>query len=591
MASASSDVTLTSSNGTAYTLNAYFNENSTSVANNTSNITVRATLSSGSRHWSSSYTSYLRIYWHDNRNNTDVFVAEIGATSIANNSSITAQGTINVTHHNDGSLSGYAYATWTMGGTSAYCPQSGSVSNGWTALTSIPRFASITNSPSSLNDESSFWFSYSNPANASMSCWLEVNPTGDHVAVRSLSGTSGTYTWTLTEAERNQLRSAMSTSNSGKIRIGLYSTIGGTRNASYVDKTFTIINATPIFEDFSFRDTNTTVTAVTGNDQVLVKGLSTLQATITSANKMTALKQATPKNYIATIDNINSSANYSENDLDIDVGIIPTSGVKRLNVRAYDSRNNSVLVYKDVTVYDYDKPIINTTAERLNNFENTTTLKINGSFSSLIVDSLEKNTIQTIQYRYRETSGTWENWTSITPTIVDNSFSCSNVILTLDNTKSFEIEVQVIDNLQTNTVTLLIDVGEAVFFISSNQRKCYINNVEVATIDYVKGNVLYDNSTGARNITLSDNASNYDYFEIYDTTYKCHKVYSPNGRSLDLSYLYMYTPSSNTFRNFCSRCTISGTTITLSNGYFYDNGGYSQANDSFVIKRVIGYKY
>ena len=576
MASASTDTTLTSSNGTAYTLNAYFNENSTSVANNTSNITVRATLSSGNRHWSSSYTSYLRIYWHDNKNNTDVFVAETGATTIANNSSITAQGTINVTHKNDGSLSGYAYATWTMGGTSSYCPQSGSVSNGWTALSNIPRFATITSAPTSLNDESTFWFKYSNPANASMSCWLEVNPNGTHRASHELSGTSGTYTWTLTDTQRNNLRADLANSNSGTIRIGLYSTIGGTTNASYKDVPFSIVNATPIFQDFDYADTNTTVTAITGNDQVLVKGLSNLAITIASADKMVAQKQATPKNYIASIDNTSISANYSTSNVSIDIGTIATSGTKRLNVRAYDSRNNSALVYKDITVYDYEKPIINATAERQNNFENSTTLKVNGSYSLLKINNVNKNQISNIRYRYREQGGSWGSFHGMTYTLSGNSFSCNDVVLTLDNSKKFEIQVQVIDSLGYNYVILNVDIGKSIFFISTNERKCYINNLEVLTKGYqdeystteqkigtwIDGKPLYrivysGKLTSTTNTFEIANSEIINVYGIVRSTYSNWWKF-PNVHTEDGYHIYYYL---NNSRN----------RFTLSCGSYYNN--------------------
>lgn len=348
-------------------------------------------------------------------------------------------------------------------------------------LDRIPRFASITNVPGSFNDESTFWFSYTNPANTSMSCWLEVNPNATHRAVRNLSGTGGTYTWSLTEDERNQLRADMINSNSGTIRVGLYSTIGGSTQASYIDRTFSIVNATPVFEDFTYQDINSTVTSVTGNNQVLVKGLSTLQVTIPSENKMTTKKQATPKNYIATIDALSASANYSNEDVSINVGTVTTKGTKRLTVRAYDSRNNSASVYKNVIVYDYEKPVINAMAKRANNFETSTTLSISGTFSLLTIDNVDKNTIQSVQYRYREKDGTWGNWISVTVTINNNTFTCNDVILTLDNTKEFDIEVKATDNLQDNTVALSIDIGKAIFFISSNQRKCYINNIEVLT--------------------------------------------------------------------------------------------------------------
>lgn len=143
MASASNSVTLWSNGGHGYTLNASFWENSTSTPNNTSNITCKATLTSQGAAWSSSYNSTLTIYWHDNRENYDRYVASINLSSLGINASAAAQGTINVTHNGDGNLSGYAYAYFTKGGTSSYTPNSGGVTNNWTALTYIPRAATI----------------------------------------------------------------------------------------------------------------------------------------------------------------------------------------------------------------------------------------------------------------------------------------------------------------------------------------------------------------------------------------------------------------------------------------------------------------
>ena len=486
MASGSNSTTIYCSQGKGYGLYTSFNENSTNIGANTSNVTISGSLTCPSSHWSSNYNSYLRCYWHDNHDNTDRLISETAFTGTYTGQTITVSGTINVTHNNDGNLSGYAFTTFTQGSSSGgWCPSSGSVSTGWVALTNIPRYAKITNTPSSFNDESTFWFDFSNPANSSMSCWLEVNPTGTHYAERTLSGTSGRYTWELTETERNQLRAELSNSNSGIIRVGLYSTIGGSTQASYVDKTFTIVNANPTFENFTYQDTNTSVVNVTGNNQVLVKGVSTLRAIISSANKMVAQKEATEKNYVATIEDTNVSVDYSSDPLNIDLGNVNSSGTKRLNLRAYDSRNNSTLVYKDITVYDYDKPVINAEVSRLNNWENETTLKVNGTYSKLTINNVDKNTITNVQYRYRETNGTWGNWTNITVSKSNGQFTCSDTILSLDNTKSFEFEVRAIDNLQTTTEPLNLDVGEAIFFISTNHKACYINGQEILQYDVV----------------------------------------------------------------------------------------------------------
>lgn len=75
-----------------------------------------------------------------------------------------------------------------------------------------------------------------------MECWLEPNPNGEHYAKRTLSGTSGTFTWELTNDERKQLREACK-GKTCTIRIGLYS--NNCSWASYHDRTYQMTNAEP----------------------------------------------------------------------------------------------------------------------------------------------------------------------------------------------------------------------------------------------------------------------------------------------------------------------------------------------------------
>lgn len=241
----------------------------------------------------------------------------------------------------------------------------------------------------------------------------------------------------------------------------------------------------PSFSSFNVKDNNSSVVAVTGNNQVFVKSKSTLYVMIPSANKMTTQKSATPSSYSLSCDTLNQSTNYSTNDVNVSMGTLANSGTLRVNVRAYDSRSNSALAYKDITVYDYTKPTINLSAKRLNDFENQTTLSISGIYTRLTINNTDKNTITNVKYRYRETGGTWSSWTNINTTVVSGKFTCSDVILSLDNTKSFEFEIQVTDKLDSNTNTTSIDVGQAIFLISSNKKACYINGQEILMYDVV----------------------------------------------------------------------------------------------------------
>ena len=200
---------------------------------------------------------------------------------------------------------------------------------------------------------------------------------------------------------------------------------------------------------------------------------------------MVAKNSATPKNYVMGIDTLSKTVAYSTSDIVASIGTVTSSGTKRLNVRAYDSRNLSTLAYKDITVYDYAKPVINASITRLNNFEEQTTIKVSGTYTRLTINGSDKNTITNVQYRYRESGGTWSSWTTLSTTITSGKFSCSDVILSLDNTKSFEFQIQVVDKLQSNTATKTLDIGQAIFFISTNNKACYINGQEIIMYDIV----------------------------------------------------------------------------------------------------------
>ena len=299
---------------------------------------------------------------------------------------------------------------------------------------------------------------------------------GDTITGTSLSGYKANN-WL------NWWYSTIPTAQSGKYQVKVvYGSITKTRNNG---NTYKIKGTeTPSFSNFTYKDTNTSVTGVTGNDQVLVKGLSNLQVTISSANKMVANNGANPSKYIAIIDTLNKNVNYNTSDINLAVGTVTNSGTKRLTVTAYDSRTLSKAVYKDITVYDYAKPVINASIIRLNNFEAETTIKVSGTYTRLTIGGTDKNTVTSVKYRYREAGGSWGSWTNLSTSVTSGKFTCTDVVLSLDNKKSFEFEIQAVDKLQTNTGKTTVDVGQAIFFISTNNKACYING------ELVKGSIV-----------------------------------------------------------------------------------------------------
>lgn len=284
------------------------------------------------------------------------------------------------------------------------------------------------------------------------------------------------------QSTQNQLYATLPNSQNAKYSVV---TIYDGYRISYTSRESVIsvdpTKCAPVFNDFEYTDAFQR--HITGNQQIMIKDYSFLDVHISPENQMTAVYGASPVNYVVTVDTLSRTADYEAGGQSIGVGSIKSAGVKRLTVRAYDSRGLSTPVYKDITVIDYAKPVINAEVKRLNNFETETTLKISGTFSPLTIDGTDKNTFYGVEYRYRETNGTWSEYISLNTTIKEGEFTCGDAILALDNTKAFEFEIYAQDNLDIAKTSAHVGVGQAIFFISTNKRKCYINGVEVPTVD------------------------------------------------------------------------------------------------------------
>lgn len=459
MASASNNINIGSPSGYTYNLSVSFTENSTDVVSNTSNITCSATIRSNGASWSSSYNSTLIVYWHDNRENYDRQVGAISLSSLGVGASRTASGTINVTHNGDGNLSGYATATFTKGGTSSYTPYTAGVSTGWTALTKIDRYATVTGA-SNFTDMQNPSFTYSNPRNLDMSLWLEINPNGEHLCERTITNsTSGTYTWELTEAERNQLRAKIPNSKTGVCRIGAYSTISGTTNASYKDVTFTIVEEKPTMTA-TYEDTNSTTTAITDNNQLIIRNNSTLEIDVANA---TAYKQATLSSIKAELNGTIYNGTLNNGSATFNIGAINVSDNITAVVTLTDSRGFTGTQNVNIQVLDWQLPTAIISLQRENNFYSETNINVNAEYSSLD----NKNTI-TIKVREKKTTDTtYSSYTTLQDDVTTQ--------LTLDNNYAWDVQVLVQDRLGSTTYNLSLDRGIPITFFDRSKRSVGIN--------------------------------------------------------------------------------------------------------------------
>lgn len=305
----------------------------------------------------------------------------------------------------------------------------------------------------------------------------------------------------------NTLYSSIPSSTTGSCEYRLF---GKNNNGTYIPSdsksgyTYSIdYDKTSVqFSDFTYRDTNSIVANILGTNQELVKGLSQLEVTISSANKMVASQGAIPMTYdiITNITDYSDNIEYSDNDIIVNIGTAIPYGEPNfwgeyneyLTIYARDSRNMDAFVDKLIKIYDYSEPTVEVTGLRLNNIEDETTIKINGTYSPIVKDDINKNNV-TLQYRYSEIgSEVFTDWVGVTPILNNSDVTCNDIVLSLDKTKSYNVEVKITDSFGKYAInTCTIDEGKFIFFISSNKRACYINgqkivmpfNLPVATVE------------------------------------------------------------------------------------------------------------
>jgi hypothetical protein len=239
----------------------------------------------------------------------------------------------------------------------------------------------------------------------------------------------------------------------------------------------------PIAGSFDYYDARN----VYGVDHVIVETLSKVYVKISPSQMATPVNGASIEKLLVAFGSAYKMVPYSSDEILVELGSVNFSSDSRIMfIRTFDSRGLSCLVSKDVEIIKYSKPIVNIDAQRLNNFEAQTTIRVGGNYSSFGSAGTERNGIKSAIMRIRESGGSWSSPSTLVVTHSAGSYTCQDVILSLDNEKSFEIEVKVTDLYDSVTTEYAtIDVGKAVFFISSNKKACYVNGTKIIMYDVV----------------------------------------------------------------------------------------------------------
>ena len=472
------------------------------IANNTSTINWTLYSEGGSTNYYSTGPTTVNIngvqvYYTSRKGyNTKVFPAAKGSVS----------GSLTVAHNSDGKKS-ISVSLSTAIYTATVTTNSGT----WT-LDNIPRYATITSAPN-FTDIQNPTIQYNNQAGnnaTSLQACISLTGSNDDIVYRDIPLTGTSYTFNLTEAERNVLRQATTTSNTRTIYFYVKTVISG--NTFYQNKavTFTVVNANPTF-NVAYLDTNATTTAITGNNQQIIQNRSILQINITNA---TALKYATLESASVNINGAVTTQSISGSSLTLNIGTLDVSSNLTVPVTITDSRDNSTTINLTVQVLSWSLPSAIISLQRLNNYYTETNLTVDANYSSLD----NKNTIN-IQYQIKKVSDA--SYGPLT-TIQDNV----QTQFTADNTYEWNVKVILTDKLGTSSYILTLGKGIPIVYfdniLNSTGFNCFplssdgvwSNNFPIDDVIYLGSQVLYDNyqmTSAGKNAVLG--SYNYDLIQ------------------------------------------------------------------------------
>lgn len=356
---------------------------------------------------------------------------------------LVASGNFTMTHDTAGNKSFTASAEAGIYTVAVNCSGSGTFT-----LPQIARAAKITAAPN-FTDIQSPTINYQNSAGnnvTTLQACISLTGSTDNISYRDIPKTGTSYTFNLTEAERNVLRAAAPNSNTLSVIFYIKTIISGQTFYETATRTMTIVNADPTMANPTYQDSNSTTVAITEDNQKIIQKQSSLTIAIPAA---TAQKYATISKYQVTINGVTreqaAAGNMSWGVLDISSNITAT-------VKAIDSRGNSVTKSMPITIEAWQQPYAVISCSRENNFYTDTVLNVSPTVSNLS----GKNSV-TISEQHKKTSESAYS----TPTAVPAN---TDTTIQLDNHYDWNVKIIVSDKIASTTYNITVQKGMPIVY-------------------------------------------------------------------------------------------------------------------------------
>lgn len=283
--------------------------------------------------------------------------------------------------------------------------------------------------------------------------WQVLGVDNSVIAGNTTTGTS--YTGISGEESVNNLYKSIPNAKSGtyKVKVTYGSNVATKTGGTYSIKG----NEVPTINSFTYYDNDSSIVAITGNNQHIVQNKSTLYVSVGSA---TANKSSTIKSYAVECNGVTKSSYIAGI---FNMGTIDSNTNVDLKLTVTDSRGLIASKTIKVTMLAHNTPSATVTLERLNNYEDETYLTVDGSVSSVN----GKNTM-TIKYRYKVSGGSYTNYVTIGDKVKQT--------LSLDKNNAYSFNVVVTDVFgSTFTGEYLLNKGVFPLFIDTVKNSVGIN--------------------------------------------------------------------------------------------------------------------
>lgn len=288
-------------------------------------------------------------------------------------------------------------------------------------------------------------------------------------------------------------------SKTGTMKVRVITSVSDitTENGQYSVNENTCI---PSISSISYIDNNSSTVAITHDSSKIIRNQSIAYFTFTNCS---ALRYATISKIIVEVNgqSVTKNCSGSSGTFNLSFGTINSSQNITANIKIRDSRGIEKTYTKQITMIDYESPVINASAVRTQNFYTETTIN-----ASVLYSSLNNQNVVTLEYAYKKlTDSSYSAYTTISQN--------TDYTVNLDNQYEWQVKFRATDLFETTTLIIKVNKGIPIVFFDrrknatgfncfpEDEKGVYSDGLQLDDLVYIGNQCLYQ-----------------DEFELHDET-------------------------------------------------------------------------